>query len=186
MTCRTTQAIALLTGLALAGCASGAASKAAPTPAADTAAAAAAPSDSATIDTLRSTIVEFPIKVVLHTLPDAYASLGMPVRAANTTGDLAVGTGGMKVHVRLGKVRLSQYINCGKTIDGMSSADSYDVVLTVSTFLRRTSSGGTDVRTHVVGYGRPPQFSQEYSRCSSTGEIETQIIKFVRKKLAGS
>jgi hypothetical protein len=171
-----------LTAISVVLCACATGRTAPPAPSTTTAAA----SDSATPDTLpRNTIVNFPILVVFHTLPAAFASLGMPVRAANTTGELAVGTRGMKVHGRLGTVRLSQYIDCGKTIQGMTAADTYDVVLTVSTFLQRTSSGGTDVRTYVVGFGKPPQFNQEYSRCGTTGDIEARIIAFVKKQLGG-
>lgn len=75
-------------------------------------------------------------------------------------------------------MRLSKYLDCGTAQQGLS-ADSYDVNLSVMTQLQAEPTGATKVITTVAAMAKPVMLSGEYSRCSSTGEIELQVHKLL-------
>jgi hypothetical protein len=172
--------------LVIAGCASGGAAsgRSQPAPAAPSMDARVAGSEGAAapVDMAHSTTVVFRYDTVFHVLPAVYAALGMPVRAADVK-QYVLGTQGMKVHSKLGKVPLSRYIDCGSAIQGMASADTYDVVLTVTTRVKAIEAGGSDVATTVIASAKPPQYSSEYMRCGTKGVLEARIIELVNETL---
>ena len=106
-------------------------------------------------------------------LPAVYDSLGIP-RSKVDRASYTIGNLGMQVRRRLGNVRLSKYLDCGTAQQG-PSADSYDVNLSVTTQLQAEPTGATRVTTTVAAMAKPIMLSGEYSRCSSTGEIELQV-----------
>lgn len=117
------------------------------------------------------------IEKAWQVLPAVYDSL--PI--ARTIFDPAthtIGTEGLQIRRRLGNVRLSKYLDCGVAQQG-SSADSYDVNLTVTTQLTAEPTGATKVTTTVSAMAKPMMLSGEYSRCSSTGEIELRVHKLL-------
>jgi hypothetical protein len=174
----------ILASVLIAGCASGgASSKSGPAPAPPMdARIAGAEGSAAPTDAPHSATVVFRADSVYHALPWAYAALGMPVRAVDVKQN-ALGTGGMKVHAKLGKVPLSRYIDCGSAIQGMSSADTYDVILTVVTTVKAIAAGGSDIATTVIASAKPPQYSSEYFTCGTKGVIEARIIELVNEQL---
>jgi hypothetical protein len=126
-------------------------------------------------------ILAFPIAQVWRILPAAYDSLGLAVATEDPAAHL-IANGDMKVRRQLGGVPLSRYIDCGRTQIG-ASADSYQIVLTVKTQLRSDDAGATTVMTLVEAMGKPVTFAQDYSRCNSTGKLESQVADVIKAKL---
>ena len=123
------------------------------------------------------TTVAFSVDPVWRALPAVYDSLGLPLTVMDTKQHL-IGNQGVTLRQKLGGVRLSKYIECGNAQIGLS-ADSYDVFLSVVTHVRPNDPVGTDIVTTVDAAAKPMTFSQEYSRCSTTGEIEKRIAELV-------
>jgi hypothetical protein len=86
------------------------------------------------------------------------------------------------VHRRLGKARLSEYVNCGNS-QGGPSADTYEINLAVSTRLAAAPSGGTVVTTVVNAAGKPASLSGDYIPCATTGGLETRLVKLIEAQL---
>lgn len=110
-------------------------------------------------------------------LPGVYDSLAIP-RTKVDEATHTLGNSSMQIRRRLGNVRLSKYIDCGTAQQGLS-ADSYDVNLSVITQLQPEPTGATKVITTVAAMAKPVMLSGEYSRCSSTGEIELQVHRLL-------
>lgn len=125
--------------------------------------------------------IAFPMAQVWRVLPSAYDSVGLVVNAMDAASRL-IDNGGVKLSRQLGGVPLSRYIDCGSARVG-SSIDNYDIVLNVRTQLRANDSVATSVITEVQAMGRPAAFSQDYSRCSSTGKLESYLADVIQARL---
>src|SRR5258708_7190117 len=126
---------------------------------------------------LTPTAMPAPPDIVWNALPAAYDSLGIRLNVVDPREHL-IGNQGMKLRQRLGTTRLSKYIDCGNAQIG-PSADSYDVLMSVMTHVGVNAQGVTVVSIRVLAAARPPAFSQDYRRCTSTGEIEKRMFELV-------
>jgi hypothetical protein len=136
-----------------------------------------APSDR----TVRST-VKAPLDQVWSRLPAAYDSLGIALTTRDPSRHF-IGNEGMKIRTRLGGVSLSHYIDCGRAQIG-PSADSYDIFLAVTTVAQSVSATETRLYTTVQASGKPLNFGQDYSHCSSTNELEKRLAAIVTAAVA--
>lgn len=136
---------------------------------------------------ISSTVVEgvatvaAPIDKVWAVLTPAYDSLGIPLTAIDPASH-SVGNGGVILHRKLGKARLSEYINCGDS-QGGPSADTYEVNLSISTRLAPAPSVGTVVTTVVNAAGKPASLSGDYIPCGTTGGLETRLVRTIEAQL---
>jgi len=125
--------------------------------------------------------VAAPIDKVWAALVPSYDSLAIPLTAIDP-GAHMLGNGGFIVHRKLGSARLSQYINCGSA-QGGPSADSYEINLQVTTSLAPASSAATVVTTRVNAAGKPASLSGEYMPCSTTGGLETRLVRLIEAQV---
>ena len=88
----------------------------------------------------------------------------------------------MRTHHYLGDARLSKFLSCGE-IEGTLNADTFDVSLSMLTQLQPNSSGGTTVITRVDAAAKPASTSGQYNSCSSTGELETRLVRYIESQL---
>jgi hypothetical protein len=107
----------------------------------------------------------------------AYDALGIPV-ASMDAGTRFLGAN-VRTRGRLGGVRLSTYLDCGRT-QGGPSADTYDVHLVVETRLQPGELETTRVSTLIEATARPSSFAAAPVRCSSTGALERRILAEIR------
>jgi hypothetical protein len=128
------------------------------------------------------TNVPFTVDEVWRVLPAVYDSLAIPTALFDAKTHV-ISNQGSKVRQRLGKVPLSRYIECGTTQIG-PNAESYDVQLSVTTRVDPGTPTGARISTTVESAAKPVAFSQEYSRCSSKGELELRIADLVKARLA--
>jgi len=125
-------------------------------------------------------LVPFDIDSAWVALPSVYDSLGIAVTTIDTKNRV-MGTPSVKMRRRLGTVPMSKYLNCGST-QGGPSADTYELILSVLTTLRREGQG-TMVLTTVEGQGRPITLSGDFTRCASTSALEARIVELVNARL---
>jgi hypothetical protein len=114
-------------------------------------------------------------------LPSVFDSLGVPITNMDPARK-AIGNPGFRIRSRLGKVSLSRYLDCGSTQIG-PNADNYDVVLTVMTVVAAKGATASTLTTSVEAQARPATYTQQYSRCSSKGGIETRLTDLVKARL---
>ena|SRR5437868_4062428 len=63
------------------------------------------------------------------------------------------------------------------------SADSYEINLQVTTSLAPASSAATVVTTRVNAAGKPASLSGEYMPCSTTGGLETRLVRLIEAQV---
>jgi hypothetical protein len=111
----------------------------------------------------------------------AYDSLAIPLTVFDASTH-TIGNEGLKARRRIGKSRISEYLNCGNG-EGGPSADMYDVNLSVVTRLTTNADAGTTVTTTVDAVAKPANFSGENIRCGTTGELEKRLVKITEGQL---
>jgi hypothetical protein len=126
--------------------------------------------------------VPFAMDLTWPAARSAYDSLSLPVATIDpATHTLA--TAMLRLRRRVGETSLSRYLNCGNT-QGGQSADAYEIQLSVQTMLQAADSGMTRVLSTVTAVGRPITLSGEYTRCTSTGNLERAIAAIVTARLS--
>lgn len=118
---------------------------------------------------------------IWNALPRVYQTLGLPITDRNPD-TRTIGTTSYKVRRRLGNVPLSRYLDCGST-QGSPSADSYEVLLNVTTRLAPGTGDSTAVSTTVDAMARPVFVSGEYINCGSTRALEKRFFELLSVEL---
>ena len=126
-------------------------------------------------------VVPFTMDRAWPAVRSAYDSLSLPV-ATSDPATHTLATAILRLRRRLGETSLSKYINCGNT-QGGQSADSYEIQLSVQTVLQAADAGTTRVLSTVTAEGRPITLSGEYTRCTSTGNLERAVAAIVAARL---
>jgi hypothetical protein len=128
----------------------------------------------------RPSKVTVPLSVAMawKALPDIYKALGIPIAVLDSVQH-QIGNTGLRARGRLGGVPMQRYFDCGST-QGGPNAETYELHISVLTDVDDTAEG-TVVTTAVQAAGKPITFSGDYSRCSSTGSIETKIAGELKK-----
>lgn len=122
------------------------------------------------------------VEEVWNLVPEAYVQLGVPIAGVNPEARL-LGNNGFRAEGNFGDVRLSELVNCGRTMTG-DIADEYDLRFEVMTQVH-DAEGRSVVTSVVQATARPRGVSGNAVRCSSTGKLEREIVKRVRTELVG-
>ena len=126
--------------------------------------------------------VEFPVDRVWSAMKTAYDSVGVPVTSMDQASH-TIGNNSMRVRRRLGDVAMSKYVNCGN-VQGVQSADAYEVVGSVVTRLEAPDGPSRTRLTTLVDFqGRPMTIAAEFTRCTTTGQLEKRIAELVTAQL---
>lgn len=128
------------------------------------------------IDTLGvPSIVKLARPAVWQAVHTALGELGLEINFRDPA-EGRVGTCYQAVRGRLGKARLSTYLDCGET-RSVPNADQYDITVTVLVSVRTNPDHTTSLSTFVIGVGRDGRgSSSERVWCRSTGELESEIL----------
>jgi hypothetical protein len=137
---------------------------------------AIAPSNAPSTRTIRASAEK-----IWSVLPAVYDSLRLPVTDRDPAGR-TIGTSSFKLRRALGGVRLSHYLDCGST-QGAPSADSYEILFSMTTRLDSEAADATTVTTTIDAMGRPVFVSAEYIHCGSTGGIEKRFFDILNAEL---
>lgn len=97
--------------------------------------------------------------------------------------DRLIGNDAYKVRRRVGNLPMQQLLDCGST-QGIPNAETYDVLMSISSTIVANPKGGVNLMTRIDASGKSPNFSRDASvACVSTGELEKAIAESVRKKV---
>lgn len=108
----------------------------------------------------------------------AFDSLGLVVGSEDEAAGV-VSTGNFTMKGRLNGMRLSRVLSCG-TQNGLDNADTYELVMNVST--RVIAAGDTESRlaTSVQGWAQPRGIGgSNRLTCSTTGQLEARLAQLV-------
>jgi hypothetical protein len=111
----------------------------------------------------------------------AYDSLGIPLTVLDASTH-TIGNEGLKTRRRIGKARISEYLDCGNG-QGGPSADVYDINVSVVSRLMTNTDAGTTVTTTIDAVAKSPNFSGENLRCATTGELEKRLAGIAENQL---
>ena len=124
-----------------------------------------------------------PVARSWEALRAAYDSVGVAVGTLDPR-TYTIGNLGYKVRQRLGRAPLSRYLDCGGSTQVGPNADSYDVMLSVTSTLTPAGAEATTLTTTVEADARPATFNQSWMRCTSKGALEKRLADVVRAQLA--
>jgi hypothetical protein len=77
---------------------------------------------------------------------------------------------------------LSRYLDCGGATQIGPNADSYSINLQFLVEVRPADEGSALVTT-LQAVGKPVNYAQDYSPCSSKGNLEDRVSELVSKRL---
>jgi hypothetical protein len=116
-------------------------------------------------------------------LPAAYTEVGLTLKEVDQNIKQA-GTGTFRAQFRIGKQRLSTYVDCGLDAMGLKQADNYALSMRVTTQVVPEGVDRATVRTLVQTTGRPPANSGLEIHCPTTGKLEEKIAEAIAKHAA--
>lgn len=129
-----------------------------------------------------STPVLAPLDSSWIALKAAYGELAIPVTTLVEQTHV-IGNDGYKVRRRVGKILMTNILDCGSNL-GMPNADTYDIFMTISSYLAKNPKAGYNLVTRLDATAKSPSYNREQAvKCTSLGELEKQIGEVVRKKL---
>lgn len=104
-----------------------------------------------------------------------------------TTQDPALrvlGNGSARVIRKLGRERLSSYLNCGSGITG-SHADSWRITMALFVWVEAVSPTESRIRVGLLAGAQDVEgVSKDPVACGSTGVFETQLAEMIQKRSA--
>ena len=137
---------------------------------------------SLTSDPSATHALAFSVQQVWLALPGAFDELGVPVQTLDPVKH-RIGNEGFTAHHRLKNVPLSRYIDWGTSQMGQN-ADDYDVRLSFMAQAMPGDGGTTKLITTIDAAARPATYAQDYTQCTSKGNLEARLIELVKAKLA--
>jgi hypothetical protein len=121
-----------------------------------------------------------PADQVWRLLPGVLDSLGIPVNVLDAAKQ-TIGNSGFNTRVRLKGVPLSRYVDCGNGASG-PNADSFQINLQFIVEVQ-PADAGSSVRTTLQAMGKPLNYAQDYSACSSRGGLESRVADILTARL---
>jgi hypothetical protein len=111
-------------------------------------------------------------------LPEAFHDIGLTAKELDQNTQQA-GTGTFRAQYRIGKQRMSTFIDCGLDGMGLRQADSYGISMRVTTQIVPEGPERATVRTLVQSTGRPASNSGLEIHCPSLGTLEQKLAEAV-------
>lgn len=134
-----------------------------------------------TVNSGASSLVLAPLDSAWAALKAVYAELGIPATTLVDASHL-IANESFKTRRRIGKVPMQNILDCGSSL-GMPNAETYDIMMSISSYLVKNPKAGFNLVTRIDATGKSPNFSREASvNCPSQGELEKLIGEMVRKK----
>lgn len=126
-----------------------------------------------------SVVIGAPLQTVWRILPTAFDSVGVALTLIDPKKHVMANEG-FKIRQKLRNERLSTYFECGTTQVG-PNADSYELFIRVDSYLEPAKGDSTRTRmtVAVTAQGKPLQFSQDYSRCTSKTMLERKMLDVI-------
>lgn len=123
--------------------------------------------------------LEFPADRVWSLVPSAYSLLTIPISGVDSVRRRVVGT--IQARRSFRDQPMSNFVDCGRSLTGLN-ANTYSVAMRLTTQVEPTGAGTSRLRTLVDANGTSS--GGNTVRCSSTGELELQLLNLVRDGLS--
>lgn len=128
-----------------------------------------------------STLVFAPIDSAWSALKAVYRELGIPVTTVSDASHL-IENESFKTRRRIGKIPMQKILECGSS-QGMPNAETYEVFISISSYLVKNPKEGLNLITRIEASGTSPYFSGAARvNCPSLGELERVIGEMVQRK----
>lgn len=115
-------------------------------------------------------------------LPGAFEWLGLPL-GFKEDARYRLGNDQIKARRVLNGLQMRTLVDCGSDLNG-EKAESYEIRLTIETTVSLgPTADAADVTTTVSALGRSPNFGNSDVTCSTKGELEKRILRYVRDQL---
>jgi hypothetical protein len=115
-------------------------------------------------------------------LPGAYEWLGLPL-GFKDDARYRLGNDQIKMRRALNGMQVRTLVDCGSDLNG-EKAESYEIRLTIETTVSvGPTAAAADVTTTVSALGRSPSFGNGDVTCSTKGDLEKRILRYVRVQL---
>ena len=111
-------------------------------------------------------------------LTQAFEDVGLKVKEIDQNARQA-GTGPFRAQFRIGKQRMSTFVDCGLDGMGLRQADSYALSMRVTSQIVPEGSSRATIRTLVQATGRPAANSGLEIHCPSLGTLEQKLAQAV-------
>jgi hypothetical protein len=110
----------------------------------------------------------------------AYTDLKIPLTREDASARV-LGNDGIKLRRQLGRIEMRKAFECGGT-SGMPNAETYQILASIVTTVE--GEGENAVMTTVItATGENPSYPGSGVRCTTTGAIESAIVREVRIRL---
>ena len=123
--------------------------------------------------------LEFPADRAWSLVPSAYSLLTIPISGIDSVRKRVVGT--VQARRSFRDQPMANFVDCGRSLTG-PNANTYSVAMRLTTQVEPTGPGTSRLRTLVDANGTSA--GGNTVRCSSTGELELQILTLVREGLS--
>jgi len=128
-----------------------------------------------------TTRVAAPLDSAWTALKAAYRELGIPVTTLMEPSHL-VENDSYAARRHIGKVPMAKILDCGSS-QGMPNAESFEILMSISSYLVKNPAGGLDLVTRIEASGTSPYFSGSARvNCPTLGELEREIAEMVSRK----
>jgi hypothetical protein len=128
-----------------------------------------------------TTLVNAPLESAWAALKVVYSELGIPATKLVDASHL-IGNDSFKTRRRVGKMPMQKILECGNS-QGMPNAETFEIIMSISSYLVTNPTAGTNLVTHIEASGKSPYFSSEGNiNCPSQGELERLIGEMVQQK----
>jgi hypothetical protein len=115
-------------------------------------------------------------------LPAAYQSLGMPLSIKDDAA-FRLGNQQIKARRQLNGVQMRTIVDCGSDLNG-EKAENYDIKITIETTVSPgPTPNASEVATTLTALGRSPSLGTQDVNCSTKGELEKRILRYIRSEL---
>ena len=127
-------------------------------------------------------LVPAPLDSVWPVLPGVFLELTVEPGTVDQKAHVISNTS-FVVHRSLGGVKLSRYVECGRSISG-ALADQMDITMSLVVQVVADSAQTSKLRTQLVAYGFSQATSGVRVHCSTTGALESHIAKMATDAVA--
>jgi hypothetical protein len=129
-------------------------------------------------DGFQEATLSAPAAALYTVLTQAFEDVGLKAKEIDQNAQQA-GTGTFRAQYRLGKQRMSTFVDCGLDGMGLRQADSYAMSIRVTTQIVPEGAERATIRTLVQATGRPASNSGLEIHCPSLGTLEQKLAQAV-------
>jgi hypothetical protein len=124
-----------------------------------------------------------PVTATWRELLEVWEEVGLPEPQVDRRA-FTLSVANAPVHRRLGRERLSSYLNCGNSMSGMN-ADTHRIRLTVSALVDAAGADSSRLHVRVDAMAHSMEgASTAPVQCTSRGALESLVTRRVRERLA--